>query len=65
MLEKLIGRTIVEVRTMTEKESDTDWGWDEPGQVIVLDDGTELIPSCDPEDNGPGRLFIFTNEGQL
>ena len=65
MLEKLIGRTIVKVRDITEEESDTDWGWDEPGQMIILDDGTELVPSRDPEGNRPGHLLIFTNEGQL
>lgn len=63
MKEHLIGKKIVDVREMTEDEADECWGWDTPGQVIVLDDGTELIPSRDPEGNDAGHLFIINKDG--
>jgi len=30
---------------------------------IIMSDGTVIIPSQDPEGNGAGHLFIFTDEG--
>lgn len=64
---KVIGRTIKTVRSMTKKELDAE-GW-EVGRhgkpsVIVLDDGTKLYASRDPEGNGPGALFGVDAEGQ-
>jgi hypothetical protein len=32
------------------------------GMVIELDDGSALVPSCDPEGNGPGHLFLEKTE---
>jgi hypothetical protein len=42
------------------------FGWDlrygsEP-MVIILDDLTAIIPSQDPEGNGPGHLFVTEAE---
>lgn len=53
------GKTIAEVRTMTNEEMEQE-GWEhyrEKPPVIVLEDGTKLFPSQDPEGNGPGALF--------
>ena len=57
----LIGRTIVDVRLMTQDEIDQ-FGWhstpfDVPF-VVWLDNGTWFIPVRDPEVNGPGDLMI-------
>jgi hypothetical protein len=57
----LVGRTIVSVRSLTDDERNYSWlGWGDYGLswMIVLDDGTTLIPSRDDEGNGPGTLFI-------
>lgn len=53
----LIGRTIINVREMTKEELD-EMDWYGSATVLVLDDGTEIVPSRDPEGNGPGTLFI-------
>ena len=57
----LVGRTIKTVRPLSLSEIE-DFGWDdgygEVAFVIVLDDGTALVPSQDAEGNGPGQIFI-------
>ena len=62
---KLRGRKIVAVRAMKDEEIEL-FGWT-PGygsvpMVIILDDATALIPSQDPEGNGPGHLFVEVAE---
>lgn len=57
----LEGRTIREVRKLTDEEMEVE-GWNPnhrhgPPMAVVLDDGTVLFPSRDPEGNGPGCLF--------
>ena len=52
----LVGKTIKEVRYLTEEEADG-LGWDRCSLVISLDDGTFMYPSQDDEGNGPGALF--------
>jgi hypothetical protein len=57
-IEELKGKKIVKVRYMTGKESsDMGWGYKGRAIVLILDDGTMLLPSVDPEGNGPGVLF--------
>jgi hypothetical protein len=61
----LLGRTIMDVRPMKSDELKL-FGWDlsygsEP-MVIILDDLTAIIPSQDPEGNGPGHLFVTEAE---
>ena len=58
----LEGKTIAEVRQLTHDEVEG-FGW-YPGYgsvsiVIVLDDGTTLVPMQDPEGNGPGYLEVM------
>jgi hypothetical protein len=56
----LTGRTIKGIRPLTDEENE-DFGWDgrwDVPFVIILDDGTALIPSQDPEGNGPGHIFV-------
>lgn len=51
---------ITDVRDMTDEEYDNQhWPVDNMGRatVIVLEDGTKLFASCDPEGNAPGFLF--------
>jgi hypothetical protein len=58
----LEGRTIVGVRKMTSEEAER-VGWDvdmlkqKVAPVIVLDDGTAILPSSDEEGNDIGMLF--------
>jgi hypothetical protein len=57
-MKELIGKKIVEVRQMTDEEVEYE-GWPGAGDdtVLVLDDGTRVYASCDPEGNMPGALF--------
>jgi len=58
-LQDLVGRTIVEVRPMTDEEKYAE-GWEHfvgSPLVLILDNGLKLYPSEDEEGNGPGALF--------
>ena len=63
----LVGRTIREFHRMRRAELNAE-GWDAgPGDcpvVIVLDDGTKLYASRDPEGTGPGALFGVDASGE-
>jgi len=56
------GRTIIKVRLLTLEEQDL-FRWKNSRNsstaiVIILDDGTTLIPSRDDEARGPGTLLV-------
>lgn len=57
----LVGASILKVREMTEDELEM-YAWDSRGGavpiVLHLSDGRAIVPSQDPEGNGPGHLFI-------
>ena len=57
-----IGKTILEIRPLRDSElGDLGWhglvGFTDIPMVIIFTDGQALIPSQDPEGNGPGWLF--------
>ena len=54
--EKLIGRTIKEVRYLTDEEME-DLGWSDRSLVIYFDNGEFIFPARDDEGNGAGALF--------
>ena len=54
--DKLLGRTITEVRYMSVEEME-DMGWYHRPVVIVLDNGNAIFPSADDEGNNAGALF--------
>lgn len=65
----LTGLTIVDVRAMTDEELERE-GWQMPQLqqapvALELDDGTVLYPSRDPEGNGPGSLFGYSDGGMF
>lgn len=57
----VVGRTITRVRVLTDDDMESS-GWEGGyGNValeFVLDDGRSLVPSADPEGNGPGFIFV-------
>lgn len=58
-LTDFVGRTIKEIRPFSDVEiAEFAWGHVDPGQpvVIVFTDGSEWVPFCDPEGNGPGFI---------
>ena len=62
-----VGKRIVAIREMTSAElANEGWtlGRGEAAPVIVLDDGTLLYPSRDPEGNGPGEFFGANRHGE-
>lgn len=56
MSDELIGRTIVGSRPMSQDELDC-LDWYGNVEVWILDDGTELVASSDPEGNASGDLW--------
>ena len=56
----LQGRTIVEVRYLTDEEME-DMGWYSRPICFVLDNGTYCTLSCDDEGNDGGVLFYNEN----
>jgi hypothetical protein len=61
----LRGKTIAHVRPMKDEEM-TLFGWTprygSTPMIIILDDGTAIIPSSDPEGNEAGHLFVEATE---
>ena len=54
----VIGLRIADIRSYTKEELGEEWdgqGW---GCVIIMEDGTWIVPSQDDEGNGPGALFL-------
>lgn len=63
----LEGRTIENVRRMTDEELESEHWHHYRGStplVLELDDGTKVYPSKDPEGNGPGALFGENEDGE-
>jgi len=55
-----IGKSIAKIRPLTEKEMKSFYWEPHSGDVplaIIFEDGQVLIPSSDPECNGPGFLI--------
>ena len=50
-----LGRTITDIRFMSEEERDNN-AWDKRGIVIILDDGNILYPMSDEEGNDTGAI---------
>ncbi len=59
---KLVGRKIVGIRWLTKNESDYLFGWYHQPIVILLDDGTRLIPQSDDEGNDAGAIYILPDD---
>jgi hypothetical protein len=57
----LKGKTIANVRYMTEKEMEG-LGWYSKALVIIFTDGTYMFPSADEEGNDAGVLFTNIKE---
>jgi hypothetical protein len=53
---KLKGKTIANVRYLTEKEME-ELGWYSKAAVIIFTDGTYMFPSADDEGNNAGAMF--------
>jgi len=51
----LVGKKIDRVFYVDQEQAD-EAGWFARGIVIVLEDGTELVPLSDDEGNGPGAV---------
>ena len=59
----LKGRTVVDVRYLTEEEAGL-LQWQGRAVVLQFDDGSIYYPSADDEGNGPGALFGQTAGGE-
>ena len=59
----MVGQTVNAVRPMTKAELET-FGWATSGMgeipaVLVMTGDINVVPSCDPEGNSSGYLFVF------
>ena len=61
-IKQLLGREIVQVRYLSEKEQQG-VGWYDRCVVIQLDDGSLIYPSRDDEGNDDGALVGQTSDG--
>ena len=52
----LVGKKIVDIDYLTEKELD-EIGWSRSAAVFTLNDGQIIYASQDDEGNGPGAIF--------
>ena len=52
----LKGRTITQVRYMTDEETEA-MGWHHAAVVLQLDNGVAIWPSSDDEGNNAGAMF--------
>lgn len=62
-MNELVGRMIVDTRDMTQAEKDN-LDWYGHIEILVLDDGTELVPVQDGEGNN-GGTFWHCEAGEL
>jgi hypothetical protein len=57
----LVGKTIKEVRALTADEANI-FGWSVTHGttpcIIIMTDGSVMIPSSDPEGNSAGHIFV-------
>lgn len=58
LFKKLVGKKITSIRHMTERESDN-LGFSKKSVVIILDDGTLLVPIADDEMNDGGAMLLL------
>ena len=53
----LVGKKIIDVKWMTPKDAEENFGWDYQACEIYLEDGIILTPSMDDEGNNAGAIF--------
>ena len=53
----LLNKKIVKIQRMSETEADECFGWHKRPVVLILDDGTEIVPQMDDEGNDSGALI--------
>jgi len=66
--DSMVGLEIAEIRRLTDAEVEREgWGHSRGANppVLVLEDGTKLYPSADPEGNRGGALFGAGPGGDL
>lgn len=64
-LSALKGKTIVDIREITQKElNDNDWQRNGFGAILVLDDKTEIWAMSDEEGNGIGTMIHDSGPGR-
>lgn len=60
-IQVLKGKTIVQVRYLTADECENNM-WYKRGLVLILNDGTKVIPGSDDEFNDTGVLHYVKND---
>ena len=60
---QLVGRKIVRVEYLNNESAKDSFIWYKRPIVLILDDGSEIIPSSDDEGNNGGALFFLDKIG--
>ncbi len=63
-LKRLKGKKIVNVRYLSNSETKANF-WYKRGPVLILDDGTQIIPVADDEGNESGVMEIYDYKGKI
>lgn len=58
---QLVGKSIVSIRYMNDREMGM-FGWDNRPIIILLNDGTFVIPQRDDEGNDGGAIALVNNK---
>lgn len=58
---QLVGKSIVSIRYMNDREMGM-FGWDSRPIIILLNDGTFVIPQRDDEGNDGGAIALVNNK---
>ena len=53
----LLNRKIVKIKWLTEDQAEQEFGWRKRPVMLILDDGTEIVPQMDDEGNDGGALL--------
>ena len=53
----LLNKKIVKIKWLTEDQAEQEFGWRKRPVMLVLDDGTEIVPQMDDDGNDGGALL--------
>jgi hypothetical protein len=63
--DNLVGKTIAAIRWMTDEEIDMfGWAGQDDAVIVFFSDGSWMVPSSDPEGNGPGFIETGGDDGE-
>ena len=62
--EKRLGQRIVKMHYMSKRDAE-ELGWYKRPLMLMLENGTWIIPQCDDEGNDGGAMWLMNNDREL